>query len=131
ARAAGESSALSGALSDHTAEAASRSALVGAVFGSLSSASQDVLRTVAEQRWSSPDDLVGGIEEMAVRAVAQAESADIEGELFRVTRVIAENPDLELALGSRLGEGAKKGELIERILASAVSEATILIASSI
>lgn len=131
ARAAGDSSALSGALADPMAEPAARTALVGTVFGSLSPASQAVLQAIAEQRWSSSRDLVAGIEEMAVRAVAKADPADVEGELFRVTRVIAENPDLELALGSRLGDETKKGELVERILSSAVGEGTLLIATAI
>ena len=122
ARAAGESSALSGALADHTAAADARSALVGTVFGSFSTATQGILQTVAEQRWSSSADLVSGIEEIAIRAVAQSDSADVEGELFQLTRIIAGNPELELALGSRLGDASKKGELIERILDAQVSE---------
>ena len=131
ARAAGESSALSGALADHTAAADARSALVGTVFGSFSTATQGILQAVAEQRWSSSADLVSGIEEIAIRAVAQSDSADVEGELFQLTRIIAGNPELELALGSRLGDASKKGELIERILDAQVSEGTLLVATSI
>jgi len=131
ARAAGDSSALSGALADQAADGAARAALVGRVFGSLSPAAQSLLGTVAAQRWSSAADLVAGIEELAIRAVAVADTGDIEGELFQVTRVIAENPELELALGSRLGDPARKGELVERVLGTSVSQGTTLIVSSI
>lgn len=131
ARATGDSSALSGALADHAAEPAARASLVGSVFASLSPASQDVLRTVAGERWSNAADLVAGIEDLAVRAVATSESADVEGELFQVIRVIAENPDLELALGARLGDATKKGDLITRILGSSVSTGTLLIVTAI
>ena len=37
----------------------------------------------------------------------------------------------ELALGSRLGEAAAKGELVESLLKGRVSEATVLIAASL
>lgn len=131
ARAAGDSSALSGALADHSAEAAARSSLVGKVFGSFSSVTQGVLRTVAGERWSNASDLVAGIEDLAVRAVAKSETADVEGELFQVVRVIAQNPELELALGARLGDASKKGELVTKILGSSVSTGTLLIVTSI
>ncbi|WP_110588369.1 F0F1 ATP synthase subunit delta [Microbacterium suaedae] len=131
ARVAGDSPALSGALADHAAEESARSALVHRVFGTLSSAAQQILATIAEQRWSEAAELVSGIEEVAIRATAKAESADVEGELFQVTRIVATNPELELALGARLGDASKKGELIERILGTSVSAGTVLIVSSL
>ncbi|WP_221585738.1 F0F1 ATP synthase subunit delta [Microbacterium sp. G2-8] len=131
AGAAGDSPALSGALADHAAEPAARASLVGTVFGPLSPAAREILATIAEQRWSRAADLVAGIEEIAIRATATAESADVEAELFQVTRVIAQNPELELALGASLGDGAKKGVLIEKVLGGTVSDGTLLIARSL
>lgn len=131
ARATGDSQALSGALADQAVEPARRAALVAQAFGSLSARTREILQAAAEQRWSSAADLVAGIEELAIRAAAKADQADVEGELFQVTRVIASEPELELTLGARLGEPEAKGRLIETILGSSVSAATVLIASSL
>lgn len=132
ARAVGESSQLSGALADFSAPAAARAALVDAVFSDLGAPSAALLHTAVAQRWSKPGDLVAGIEQLAVRAAAQADtSVDVEGELFRFSRTIADHPDLELALNSRLGAAAPKGALADTLLANHASEATTLIVSSL
>jgi len=132
ARAAAGSPQLSGALADHTAAPEARTALVGAVFGKLSAGARNVVTTVASQRWSSSRDLVAGLEELAIRAAAKAEkSADVAGELFGVSRVVAENPELELALGSTLGDPAAKAALVRQLFAGTVSEATVLIVSEL
>lgn len=131
ARAAGGSAALSGALADQAADPAARQALVGRVFGTLSPEALNLVGAVAAQRWSSAGDLVAGIENLAIRAVAKSDEAGVEGELFQVIRVIAQNPELELALGSRLGDPSKKSELLEKILGSSVSAGALLIAGSI
>src|SRR6478609_3812138 len=68
----------------------------GAAFRPVSLA---LLTTAVAQRWSSSSDLVDGIEELAVRAAARSDAtADVEGELFRFSRTVAANPELELAL---------------------------------
>lgn len=131
ARAVAGSRALSGALADPSAAPEARSALVTGVFAGLSQTTQSLLTTAAAQRWSSQDQLVDGIEELAVRAAAEADKGDLEGELFRVSRIVAENPELELALGSRLGDGAAKGVLMQTLLGGRASEATALVVSSL
>lgn len=132
ARAVGDSSQLSGALADSAAPAAARSALADAVFGSLGAPATSLLQTAVAQRWSNPGDLVAGIEQLAVRAAAEADaSSDVEGELFRFSRTIADNPDLELALNSRLGSAETKGALVDRLLSGRASEATTLIVTSL
>ncbi len=133
ARAVGSSSQLGGALADSAAPVAAREQVVKAVFGSaLGAGAVAVLTTVAGQRWSSVDDLVAGIEQLAVRAAsASAGSADVEGELFGFSRTVAGNPELELALNGRLGDSAAKGALVEKLLGSQVSPATSLIVSSL
>ena len=45
--------------------------------------------------------------------------------------LVAENPEIELALGSRLGDDSAKGALIETLLRGRASAATILIVSSL
>ena len=133
ARAVGDSSQLSGALADSAASAEARTKVVTDVFGrAVSPATVSLLTVAVAQRWSSASDLVDGIEELAIRAAAVAEpSADVEDELFRVSRTVAENPELELALGSRLGDASAKGTLIDTLLSGRASRATTLIAASL
>ncbi|MGX1791457.1 F0F1 ATP synthase subunit delta [Microbacterium sp. NPDC055312] len=132
ARAIGESAQLSGALADPAAPAEARSALVSAVFAGVSAPVRSLLTTVAAQRWSSVSDLVDGVEELAIRAAAAAAPGDdVATELFGFSRVVAANPELELALGGRLGGDAAKLALVERVLGGAVSPATMLIATSL
>lgn len=133
ARAVGDSSQLSGALADSAASAEARRKVVADVFGkAVKPTTASLLTTAVAQRWSSSDDLVDGIEELAVRAVAVADAkADVEAELFAFSRTVADNPELELALGSRLGDATAKGELVEKLLAGRASAGTTLIASSL
>lgn len=132
ARTIGESAQLSGALADPAAPAEARSALVSAVFAGVSAPVRTLLTAVAAQRWSSESDLVDGVEELAIRAAAAASAGDdVATELFSFSRVVAANPELELALGGRLGGDAAKRALVERVLGGAVSPATMLIASSL
>lgn len=132
ARTISESSQLSSALSAWGVAGDVRAGVAAQVFAGLQPGTVDLVKVAAAQRWSSLDDLVEGVEGLAIRAAAIAESGvDIEGELFEVTRTVAANPELELALGSRLGEASAKGELVEKILGGRASEATTLIVSSL
>jgi F-type H+-transporting ATPase subunit delta len=133
ARIVGGSSQLSGALADPAAAPAARSRVVADVFGAtFGKTALSLLTTAVEQRWSSASQLVDGIEELAVRAAAIASpGVDVDGELFSTLRLVAENPEVELALGSRLGDDSAKGTLIETLLRGRASEATILIVSSL
>ncbi len=132
-RAIGDSTHLSGALADSAAPSAARAQVVADVFGSaVSPTTLTLLTTIALQRWSSASDLVEGINEVAIRAASIASpDDDIEGELFRFSRTVAASPELELALGSRRGDSAAKGTLIETLLNGRASAATTLIVSSI
>lgn len=133
ARIVGDSPQLSGALADPAATPATRARVVADIFGSsFGKTSSSLLTTAVEQRWSSAADLVDGIEELAVRAAAvSAPKVDVDGELFAVSRLVAENPELELALGSRLGDSTAKGALVESLLGGKASEATTLIVASV
>jgi len=133
ARIVGGSPQLSGALADPAAAPAARSRVVSDVFGAaFGKTTLALLTTAVEQRWSSASQLVDGIEELAVRAAAiSAPDDDVDGELFGVSRTVAENPELELALGSRLGDDSAKGALIEALFRGRASAATTLIVSSL
>ena len=133
ARVIGSSSHLSGALADPSASPQSRRKVVEDVFGaSFGPTSVALLSFAVEQRWSSAYDLIAGIEELAIRVVAISETgSDIEGELFSFSRTVTQNPELELALGSRLGDATSKGALVDTLLGGRVSAGTALIVSSI
>ncbi|MBT2485528.1 MULTISPECIES: F0F1 ATP synthase subunit delta [unclassified Microbacterium] len=133
ARAVSESSQLSGALADPSAPVEARRNVVAAVFGAFSEDAKSVLKTAVAERWSNADQLVDGIEELAIRAASIAEpDADIEGEIFGFSRVIAANAELELALGTRLGGEDAKVTLVERLLADGATSAPAkLIVSSL
>jgi F-type H+-transporting ATPase subunit delta len=133
ARALGESTPLAGALADSAAAPAARAKVVSDVFGSaFSPVTTELIATAVQHRWSTSADLVDGIEELAVRATAKAApGADIEGELFAFSRMVAANPELELALGSRMGDDSAKGPLVNSLLGGRVDEATELVASSL
>ncbi len=132
-RAVAGSPQLAGALAGSAAEPAARRKVVADVFGAaLSPLTVSLLSTAVEQRWSSATDLLDGIEELAVRAAAAAGGGDdVEAELFAFSRTVAQNPELELALGSRLGDAAAKGALVTRLLGERASAATTLIVSSL
>ncbi|MBN9178390.1 MAG: F0F1 ATP synthase subunit delta [Microbacterium sp.] len=132
AREIADSAQLSGALSAWGAPGAARAQLVRTVFAGYGATSLQLLAAAAAERWSSLEDLIAGIEELAIRAAALgAGGADVEGELFQVSRTVAANPELELALGSRLGDAAAKGALVEKLLVGRASEATVLIVSEL
>ena len=133
-RAVGDSSQLSGALADSAASPVARKKVITDVFAPvLKPTTVSLLTSVVEQRWSSASDLVEGIEELAIRSAAiAAPEADLEGELFRFGRTVAQNPELELALGSRLGgDTSAKGALVERLIGGRASAATTLVVSSL
>ncbi len=132
ARALGDTPQLSGALASSAAPVAARQKVVADVFAGSSATTRTLLDAVVAERWSSADDLIEGIEELAVRAASVAEPAsDVAGELFEVSRTVAANPELELALGSRLGDASAKGTLVESLLSGRSGEATVVIASSL
>lgn len=132
ARAIGDSAQLSGALADPAAPAQARTALVAAVFAGASAPVRAVLTAAVAERWSSASDFIDGVEELAIRATAMASAkVDVAGELFSFSRIVAANPELELALGSRLGDATAKGALVEKLLGNSADPATVLIASSL
>src|SRR5690606_19814042 len=109
-----------------------RGQVVATVSTGMSDTTRQVISVAVGERWSDEDGLVAGIEELAIRAAAIATpSEDIEGELFSFLRVIAANPELELALGSRLGDDEAKGTLVQKLIGGNASAPTTLIVSSL
>ncbi|GAA4164857.1 hypothetical protein GCM10022286_27180 [Gryllotalpicola daejeonensis] len=130
ARLLGSSVQLRSAVADPTAEPAEKKALVERVFaGKVSGAALAVLSTAAQQRWSEPGDIVDGLEEAGVRAIADSapESLSISDELFAVGRAVAGDAQLELALRSKLADPAAKVGVVERLLQTKASAQTVAI----
>ena len=76
----------------------------------MSDATLQVLVAVVTARWSSPRELVDGIESLArttllVRAERDGQLDSVEDELFRLGRIVAGTHDLERLLGQLLRYG--------------------------
>ena len=132
----GSSSQLLSALGDASADAAAKVTLVRAVFGaSVTPRALDLLAAAVSERWSNHDDLLAGIEELGLRALALSVSAggassaetSIEGELFAFGKTVSSDAELELALASKLGKIDAKAALVEKLLVGKVSGETLAI----
>lgn len=125
-----ESSAqLRSVLADPAVDGVRKSELLAAIFGSLDGVAAQVLTGAVSSRWSTPAELVGGIEELGIRAIALAAGPDagIEGELFAFGRAVASDNELELAVGSKLGEAPAKAALVDGLLAAKAQPSTAAI----
>src|SRR5580704_236227 len=87
---------LRAALAEDTAKEADRKALVDSVFSGYGKVAKAVLDTIGMSRWSSEDDLVAGIEELGIRALAASAPAargagpgSIDDELFDFSLAVA------------------------------------------
>jgi len=125
----GSSAPLRAALADHSADGADKRGIIGALFGTFTPTAQAVLVSAVEGRWSSEDDLLAGIEEVGIRAVAASAGSDlsIEAELFEFDRAVNSNAQLELAVGSALGSTESKTELVQSLLGGRASAQTVAI----
>jgi F-type H+-transporting ATPase subunit delta len=128
ARAVAGSAQLRAVLGDPAVPSTDKSRLIGNAFPRVDAAAGRLLGDVAESRWSNPDELVDAVEELGIRVIAAAGSGGgIEGELFSFGRTITSNAELELALGSKLGDPAGKAILVERLLGGQASSAATAI----
>jgi len=126
----GESSQLLAALGDASADEKHKAALVRAVFGAtVTPAALELLLSVAAGRWSSSQDLLAGVEELALRVTAASAEpgVSIRSELFMFGTAVSSDAELELALTSKLGKSSAKVGLIQALLADKVSAQTLVI----
>lgn len=130
ARSIGGSLQLLSALSNPSASAAGTSALIDTVFAELGAPARELLRSMVASRWSSGDDLLAGIEEIGIRAIAATASIPgaIEAELFEFGRAATSDAELELAIGSKRGSAASKLTLVTDLLGRRASAHTLAIA---
>ena len=125
----GESAQLRSALADPSAAPKDKAAVIAAVFSGIDKAAQTLLAALVAERWSDQDDLLAGIEEIAIRAIASAASngTSIEDELFTFGTAVSSDAGLELAVGSKLGSAASKSTLVTALLAKGASAETLAI----
>ncbi len=118
------------ALADASTEAPGRERLLhGLLDGKVSGETLQVLATVVTSRWSSPRELVDGVESLArttllVRAERDGKLDSVEDELFRLGRIIAGNYELELALTDPAADADGKVSLIDGLVAGKVDATT-------
>jgi len=129
-----ESAQLRSTLSDPAINVAAKEGLLAKVFGAkLGKSATALLVAAVASEWSSQDDLLAGIEDLALRvtALSAPASLSIDAELFAFSRVVASDNELELALGTKLGDSATKGALVAALLGGKASEHTIVIVSAL
>ena len=117
------------ALADKSEDGSDKKGIIGSLFGSFTPTAQSVLLAAVEGNWSTEDELVAGIEELGIRAIAQSapSGTSIENDLFEFERAVRSDADLELAVGSKLGSTEAKVALVETLLRGKASEQTVAI----
>jgi F-type H+-transporting ATPase subunit delta len=123
------SAQLRALLADPSVEVAEKTGLIAKIFSSLDPAAASLLGELVGSRWSNSDQLIDGIEQVGIRAIATSvpDGADIEGELFMFARAVSSDPELELAVGSKLGDAAGKASLVDSLLKNKVDAGTLSI----
>jgi F-type H+-transporting ATPase subunit delta len=131
ARTIGSSPQLVSALTDPSAGPTEKASLIGAIFSGVSVTTRSLLEGMVTSTWSSGEELLGGVEEIGIRAIASSAPAgvSVESELFAFGRAVASDPELELAIGSKRGDGDAKRTLVESLLGSEASPQTVAIAA--
>lgn len=115
-------------LVDPSVEPEQKAKLVGTIFGQLDPAATRLLTGLVTSRWSDSDELIDGIEQIGIRAIAAASpDATIESDLFAFARAVTSDNELELAVGSALSDPAQKAALVDRLLAGKAHDATVAI----
>ncbi|WP_285646549.1 F0F1 ATP synthase subunit delta [Lentzea sp. NBRC 102530] len=125
-----EQRTLRGALADASSDAAGREQLLRGLFsGKVGDETLQVLVAVVTARWSSPRELVDGVESLArtallVRAERDGQLDSTEDELFRLGRIVAGSNELELLLADPAGDTAGKVALVDSLIQGKVSPVT-------
>ncbi|AZA11242.1 F0F1 ATP synthase subunit delta [Corynebacterium gerontici] len=127
--------ALRVAVADASTSADQRAGLVTAVFeGKVSPATLEVLITSARESWSNPREFRAGLVTVGRRSLmrsaeGQGNLAQVEDELFHLSRVLEREPQLTLLLDDRTVEANRRRDLLAKVLygkVTAVTEALAL-----
>jgi F-type H+-transporting ATPase subunit delta len=125
----GDSTPLRSMLADPSVAATDKTAVIDNLFSSFGSPARLLLSGLVASRWSNQDQLLAGIEEMGIRAVARSAPHDlsIESELFAFGDAVSSDAELELAVGSKLGSNAAKSALVGALVRGKCSEQSLAI----
>jgi F-type H+-transporting ATPase subunit delta len=126
----GGSAQLQSFLGDPSVDAAEKKAFVSRVFSSkIGAETLTVLDDVVSRRWSKHSDVLVALEELGLRTLARSAggSVSIEAELHGFGEAVASNAELELALGSKLGDVEAKLTLVDALLAGKAAPQTVAI----
>ena len=116
------SSALRAAVSDAVVHANVKQQLVANVFAKASKTAREILEEVAVNRWSNGDDVTDALENLGIRAEAIVAKGPLDEELLAINDVISSDNELELTLGSKLGDADTKATLVNAVFSGKVSE---------
>jgi F-type H+-transporting ATPase subunit delta len=125
------------ALADSSAEPERRAQLVRRLLaGKVSDTSLELLVAVVSARWSSPRELVDGIESLARTALLVAAERtgrldSVEDELFRLGRIAAANGELERLLSDPFAPAEGKLTLLRSLIEGKVDPITAKLAEAL
>lgn len=122
----GDSKQLLAAVTDQTAPEAKRAALVEKIFSSLSAETRASLTGLVSSRWSENSDLLAAIEELGIRVMAASSESTEEliSELYAFAGAVGSDPELELAVNSKLGTAENRARLVSALVSGKASEQT-------
>lgn len=117
-------------VADASSDPAAREQLVrGLLAGKVGEPTLQVLAATVTARWSSPRELLDGLESLArtsllVRAERDNRLDAVEDELFRFGRILAGQPELERVLSAPAGDRAGKLTVVDTLVADKVEPVT-------
>lgn len=118
------------AVADASASADQRAGLVSAVFANkVSQSTLEVLISAARLVWSTPREFRAGLVQLGRRALLrsaekQGQLAQVEDELFRLSRILERESGLTLLLDDRSADANRKRELLATVLYGKVTSVT-------
>ena len=117
-------------LADPTTDARLRGVLTRSLFGGkVGEEAVDLVATAVSQRWSAPWDLADAIQALSddvllVSADQQHQLDEVEDELFRFERILADNGQLVASLDDANVPAVRRVELLRSVLADKVNPIT-------
>lgn len=130
-----DSAALRRALTEPNREGDAKAELVGGVFkGKVSEETLDLLAGLARSRWSADGDFPDAAEQLGVLALlvsaeSRGELANLEDDVFRITRVLADNRELRLALANKDRAGEDRAQLLRTVFTDHVGPEALTLAT--
>lgn len=122
---------------DGSSDPEARKRLVRSLLqGKVSEPALGVLDTVVGSRWSSPRELLDGLETVARKALlVSADKAGkldtVEGELFSLARIVEAEPELERALSDQVGPAAGRRALVRSLVGEKVDAVTLVLVEQV